>query len=203
MRATARLIWATWAIGVLGASLGALWLSHHPTFAGETPRPVSSVTKSDRLVIRPLKGNLLIVKRNPAKADRRAAVEKPVPPEVETPVPAAAERPVPAAIEKPVVELRKPAAPKLIDVAIRDDGIWLNSFATRSMPLDDLACAELSEEIISRFRFPASAVQRLAEEDLMRQTRVCAVNGSLLVTCYGGDATVSLRRPHFGDGCGG
>ncbi len=91
------------------------------------------------------------------------------------------------------------AARKLVDVAVRDDGIWLNSFATRSMPLEAPACAELSEEIVSRL--PVSAVERLAEEDLIRQTRVCGVNGSLLVTCYGGSATVSLRPSQHGDGC--
>jgi hypothetical protein len=87
-------------------------------------------------------------------------------------------------------------------VAVRDDGIWLNSFATRSMPLDALACAVLSDEIVSQLDLPTSAVQRLAEEELMRQIRVCAVNGSLLLTCYGGAATVSLRRAQLGDGCG-
>jgi hypothetical protein len=94
---------------------------------------------------------------------------------------------------------RGTAARKLIDVAVRDDGVWLNSFATRAMPLDAPACAELSEEIVSRL--PVSAVERLADEDLMRQTRVCGVNGSLLVTCYGGSATVSLRPSQHGDGC--
>jgi hypothetical protein len=152
------------------ACLAALLLVGHPASAGETS------AKGDRLVVSPVKGDLLNLK--PARAD---------PANLST------------AKTGPVVLSRGIAAPKLIDVAVRDDGVWLNSFATRSMPLDAPACANLSEDIVSRL--PVSAVERLADEDLMRQTRVCGVNGSLLVTCYGGSATVSLRPSQPGDGC--
>ena len=163
---------------VLGACFAALWLVHQTALAGETPESESE-TKPEELAIGSTKGDLLTRKPDGAKQGR------------------------PAATDKPVFASRGPAARKLIDVAVRDDGLWLNSFATRSMPLDAFACAELSHDIVSRLALPARAVQRLAEEELMRQTRVCAVNGSLLVTCYGGAATVSLRRPQHGDGCGG
>jgi hypothetical protein len=165
----------------LGAfCLAALWLAGHPASAGETS------AKGDRLVVSSGKGDLLDPKPAsavPASADPAS-------------LSAAA---VSAAKPEPVVLSRGTAARKLIDVAVRDDGVWLNSFATRSMPLDASGCAELSEEIVSRL--PVSAVERLAAEDLMRQTRVCGVNGSLLVTCYGGSATVSLRPSQRGDGC--
>ena len=154
----------------LGACLAALWLVGQPV-AAET----ALAAKSDRLVLQPTKSDLL---------DRR---------------PGRAEPAGPAALDDSAFASRGSAARKLIDVAVRDGEIWINSFATRSMPLDAPACAELSEEIVSRL--PVSAVERLADEDLMRQTRVCGLNGSLLVTCYGGSATVSLRPTRIGDGC--
>ena len=154
----------------MSACLAAVLLVGHPASAGETS------AKGDRLVVSPGKGDLLNLK--PANA---------VPASLATVKPG------------PVVLSRGTAAPKLIDVAVRDDGVWLNSFATRSMPLDAPACADLGEDIVSRL--PVSVVERLAEEDLMRQTRVCGLNGSLLVTCYGGSATVSLRPSQPGDGC--
>jgi hypothetical protein len=162
------------AVRLLTAFLAAAWLLQHAATADETS--VHSAAKSDMLVINPKKGQPQN-QQGPTGSGSAAATDAPVP------------------------ELRGPAARRLIDVAIRDKGIWLNSFETRTMPLNAIGCAELSEEILLRFSLPASAVHRLAEEELMRQTRVCAVNGSLLVTCYGGAATVSLRRPHLGDGC--
>jgi hypothetical protein len=159
------------AVRLLTAFLAAAWLLQHAATAEETSESVQSAGKSDMLIINPN------YQQGPRGRGSAAATDAPVP------------------------ELRGPAARRLIDVAIRDEGIWLNSFETRTMPLNAIACADLSEEILLRFSLPASAVHRLAEEELMRQTRVCAVNGSLLVTCYGGAATVSLRRPHLGDGC--
>jgi hypothetical protein len=150
--------------------LAAVLLVGHPAIAGETSG------KGDRLVVAPGKSDLLNLA--PPRAD---------PASLSTSKPG------------PVVLSRGTAARRLIDVAMRDDGVWLNSFATRSMPLDAPDCAALGEEIVSRL--PVSAVERLADEDLMRQTRVCGVNGSLLVTCYGGSATVSLRPSQHGDGC--
>ena len=156
----------------LGACFAALWLVSQPV-AAET----AHAAKTDRLVLQPTKSDLL---------DHR---------------PGRAEPAGPAVLDDSAFASRGSAARKLIDVAVRDGEIWINSFATRSMPLDALDCAVLSDEIVERLPLPASAVQRLAEEELMRQTRVCAANGNLLVTCYGGAATVSLRRPQHGDGC--
>jgi hypothetical protein len=175
----------------LGAfCLAVLWLVGHPASAGETS------AKGDRLVVSSGKGDLLDPK--PASAAPASAVPASAVPASADPASLSAAAGS-AAKPEPVVLSRGTAARKLIDVAVRDDGLWLNSFATRSMPLDAPGCAALSEEIVSRL--PVSAVERLAEEDLMRQTRVCGVNGSLLVTCYGGSATVSLRPSQRGDGC--
>lgn len=168
------------AAACFSACVAALMLVGHPTNAGENP------AKGDRLVIAAGKGDLL--DPNLANAD---------PASFSTATTATAGSA--AAKARPIFRTRGTAAPKLVDVAVRDDGVWLNSFATRSMPLDAPSCAELSEEIVSSL--PVSAVERLADEDLMRQTRVCGVNGSLLVTCYGGSATVSLRPLQHGDGC--
>jgi len=165
---------AAWTLsGFAGFCLLAL-----PGFASEAPG-LAPASKSDKLAVMSAKGDLLYPK----------------------PEPAAPQPPVKAAM--PAIPVRGALATKLIDVAVRDDGLWLNSFVTRSMPLDADACAEIGEAIVAGFALPASAVERLAEEELMRQTRVCGVNGSMLITCYGGDATVSLRRPQHGDGCGG
>jgi hypothetical protein len=164
------------AVRGLVSGFAALWLVCQPVLADAAREPAA---KSDKLVVTPSKGDLLNRKPDRAKPGHPAA--KPTPP----------------------LAPRGTRARELIDVAVRGDGLWLNSFATRTMPLDALACAELSNAIVSRLALPTEAVQRLAEEDLMRQTRVCAVNGSLLVTCYGGAATVSLRPSQHGDGCGG
>ena len=142
------------------------------------PAPASETqaAKADKLVVTTAKGDLM------------------------TPKP---DRPQPAAASQKDFALGGAAARRLVDVAVRADGMWLNSFATRSMPLEALDCAVLSDEIVSNLGLPGGAVERLAEEELMRQVRICGVNGSLLVTCYGGAATVSLRRPQPADGCGG
>jgi hypothetical protein len=160
--------------------LAALLLIGHPAIAGES-------AKGDRLAVAPGKSDLLDPKPGGAEPASRSTATT------------AAATTATAVKAGPVVLSRGTAARRLIDVAVRDDGVWLNSFATRSMPLDAPACADLSEDIVSRL--PVSAVERLADEDLMRQTRVCGVNGSLLVTCYGGTATVSLRPSQHGDGC--
>lgn len=160
------------------SGLAGLLLLAQPAFPSEAAG-LAPAAKSDRLAVMRAKGDLLY--------------PKPEPPAPETPVRAA----------KPAIAFSGSLATKLIDVAVRDDGLWLNSFATKSMPLDAVACAEIGEAIVAGLALPASAVERLAEEDLMRQTRVCGVNGSMLITCYGGDATVSLRPPRQGDGCGG
>ena len=174
MRAMRPIGAAVWAL----SGLAGLCLHAQPAPASEAPELAPSA-KSDKLAVMPAKGDLLYPK----------------------PEPAAPARPVVAA--RPAVPIRGALATRLIDVAVRDDGLWLNSFATKSMPLDADACAEIGEQIVSGLALPASAVERLAEEELMRQTRVCGVNGSMLITCYGGDATVSLRPPRHGDGCGG
>lgn len=93
--------------------------------------------------------------------------------------------------------------PRLIDVAVSDGQVRLNSYRTTTMPLDDAACAELGDDLVDRFGLSPGAVQRLADTDLMRQTRFCAANGSVLITCYNATATVSLRQPSPNDGCGG
>ena len=165
-----------WAVGALSACLAAFWLAGQAT-AAEAAQP-AYVAKSDRLNLNVPKGDLL--NRKPERAGPGR----------------------PAAAGEPDVTSRGTAARRLIDVAVRDDGVWINSFATRSMPLEGPDCAALSDDIVHRLALPAGAVERLAEEELMRQTRVCALNGSLLVTCYGGAATVSLRHPQHGDGCG-
>lgn len=158
------------------ACCAAFWLAGSMALAGNAPE-AAKARKSDKLAVTAEKGDLLI--RKPDRA---------------VPVPSGA---VP---ERGFAAGKSPAR-KLIDVAVREDGLWLNSFATRSMPLEAQACAEISEEIVSRLALPVGAVERLADEELMQQTRLCAVNGSLLVTCYGGTATVSLRHPALGDGC--
>jgi hypothetical protein len=173
MRASRPIGAAAWGL----SGLAGLLLLAQPAFASEAPG-LAPAAKSDRLAIMP-KSDLLY--------------PKPDPPAPTPPVRAAT----------PAIPIRGALATKLIDVAVRDDGLWLNSFATKSMPADADACAEIGEAIVASLALPASAVERLAEEELMRQTRVCGVNGSMLITCYGGDATVSLRRPQHGDGCGG
>ena len=162
------------------ACCAALWLAGSLALAGNAP-DAAKARKSDRLAVTAEKGDLLI-----RKPDRAVPVPVPVPSGAVT--------------ERGFAGGKAPAR-KLIDVSVREDGLWLNSFATRSMPLDAQACAEISEEIVSRLALPVGAVERLADEELMQQTRLCAVNGSLLVTCYGGTATVSLRHPALGDGC--
>jgi hypothetical protein len=90
---------------------------------------------------------------------------------------------------------------RLIDVAVKDDVVTLNSFGTSSMPLDGLACAQMAEDVVWDHSFPDPAVHILANDDLMHQVRICAANGHILITCYQNTATISLRRPTPRDGC--
>lgn len=150
----------------------------HPALADQVTGRAGTA-KSDKLVVMPPKGDLLNRGQTLADPGRAAAAI------MTGSGPASAPRGAPAR--------------NMVDVALRDGGLWLNAFQTRSMPLAAPACAALGDDIVAHL--PAGTVERLAEEELMRQTRVCAVNGSLLVTCYGGAATVSLRPARHGDGC--
>lgn len=178
------------AIRGLATCLAALWLVHQAA-AGEAIEAVAAA-KSDKLAVAPAKADLLNREPEPGGPDAAGAGR-----------PETVPQPITAPAAEPAFMAGGTAARRLVDVALRDDGLWLNSFETRSMPLEALECAVLSDEIIERLSLPGGAVHHLAREELMRQTRLCAVNGSVLLTCYGGSATISLRRPGRGDGCGG
>lgn len=94
-------------------------------------------------------------------------------------------------------------ARRLVDIQLDGDRVLLNSFGTRTMPFDDTQCAGLGWQIVAQLSVPADAIHPLASDDLMHQMRVCAANGSVLITCYNGTATISLREPRPKDGCGG
>jgi hypothetical protein len=92
---------------------------------------------------------------------------------------------------------------RMVDLSVQDGAVLLNSFGTKSMPLDDLACAEMAEDIVWHQSLPNEAVHLLANNELMHQVRICAANGHVLITCYQNTATVSLRRPAPRNGCEG
>lgn len=99
--------------------------------------------------------------------------------------------------------LRGRVARRLVDIELDQGRVLLNSYGTRTMPFDSSECAGLGWQIVAQLSVPADAVHSLASDDLMHQMRVCAANGSILITCYNDTATISVREPRPKDGCGG
>ena len=67
------------------------------------------------------------------------------------------------------------------------------------MPHDE--CRKFPRFITADYDLPRRAIDTLADNLLIVQKRICAKNGSVVVTCYLNEATISLRRAKPDDGC--
>ena len=87
---------------------------------------------------------------------------------------------------------------------IRDPGtgeLMINSFDTMAFPANSNSCRQLGESILQDVKAPRTALQVLAESRLISVLRICANNGSVVLSCRNGNATISPRRLRPDDGC--
>lgn len=109
--------------------------------------------------------------------------------------------------EKPRKQSRKTAKTKAktsrpIDIALKKGKLVLNRFHTLKFDMAHNECRTFPSLITSDYKLPSGAIDTLADNLTIIQKRICATNGSIMVTCYQNLATVSLRRARPDDGCG-
>jgi len=79
--------------------------------------------------------------------------------------------------------------------------LTINSFDTMSFPVDSASCRQLGESILKDVKAPRTALRVLAENRLISVLRICANNGSVVLSCRNGMVTISPRRLRPDDGC--
>ena len=97
---------------------------------------------------------------------------------------------------------RKPANRRRpIDIALKNGKLVLNRFHTLKLDMVHNECREFPNILIADYKLPPKTIERLADNLTIVQKRICATNGSIMVTCYQSQATISLRRARPDDGC--
>lgn len=81
--------------------------------------------------------------------------------------------------------------------------VEIGSFTTVSLSGADNGCLETAYGLLEDAGAPRSRLQVLAESAAITVARVCASNGSLVVTCRMGQVTISPRRPKPNEACSG
>lgn len=108
------------------------------------------------------------------------------------------DKPEPAVRKTP----SKPAgARRAINIAYKNGKLRINRFHTVKFDLPHRECRKFPRIIMTDYKLPRKALYTLADNLAIIQKRLCAANGSIMVTCYQGQATVSMRRSRPDDGC--
>lgn len=182
------------------------------TTESTVPKTIYLTPKSDRLL--------------PSKSDRFDAVPAPVAPEPElTDLPMAEPQEAETPVEDAAVpEITIPFDPHVvapsqagdavprskppikvrgrpIDIALRKGRLFLNRFHTFAVQMPHGECRKFPEFITADYNLPRRAIDTLSDNMMIIQKRICAANGSVVVTCYLNEATISLRRARPDDGC--
>lgn len=79
--------------------------------------------------------------------------------------------------------------------------IKIDAFKTVSFAAKLSSCRQFGQMILQDVKAPANALQVLAEDRLISVLRICADNGSVVLSCRNGIATISPRKVRPGDGC--
>lgn len=79
--------------------------------------------------------------------------------------------------------------------------VEIGSFTTVSLPDSSGACLETAYGLLEDAGAPRDKLQVLAENSAITVARICAANGSLVVTCRMEQITISPRRSRPNDTC--
>ena len=124
---------------------------------------------------------------------------------------------------KPIIEVVSVEAPAQVDPALRPGSNanaafqrpfadWLQAgpaagsmeitdFKTRKLNMSRSACRARHGQIAAAFGLSGSAARIMADKAVLFQSRLCAENGEVVITCFGGSATVSPRQARSGSQC--
>jgi len=75
------------------------------------------------------------------------------------------------------------------------------SFETMREPVGRKACRARHDQIVQAFELDQSKARVLADQVVMFQSRICAANGEIIITCQGSDAVISPRQARPGSAC--
>ena len=102
--------------------------------------------------------------------------------------------------EDPAAQLTK--SPVLRKSKTRGE-IEIGSFTTVSLPGSSAECLDTAYGLLEDAGASRDKLKVLADSDAITVARICAVNGSLVVTCRMDQITISPRRPRPNEACTG
>ena len=77
----------------------------------------------------------------------------------------------------------------------------ITGFETMRQPVGRKACRARHDQIVQAFEVDQSRARVLADAVVMFQSRICAANGEIIITCQGSDAVISPRQARPGSAC--
>ena len=79
--------------------------------------------------------------------------------------------------------------------------LQITDFGTRRDPIGRKACREQHDNIVKAFHVTPAHTRIMADQPVMFQSRICAANGEVVITCHGSEAVISPRRARPGSSC--
>ena len=77
----------------------------------------------------------------------------------------------------------------------------ITGFDTRRDLTGKKACRDQHDTIVKAFHVSPASTRIMADQPVMFQSRICAANGEIVITCHGSEAVVSPRRARPGSSC--
>ncbi len=77
----------------------------------------------------------------------------------------------------------------------------IGNFQTRAFPGDSETCDEIGQAMSKDAGGTANALQTLADSGAIKVLRICAANGSVIISCRAGHVTISPRQARPDDKC--
>lgn len=79
--------------------------------------------------------------------------------------------------------------------------VQITGFGTRRDPIGRKACREQHDTIVKAFHVTPARTRIMADQPVMFQSRICAANGEVIITCHGSESVISPRRSRPGSSC--
>jgi len=79
--------------------------------------------------------------------------------------------------------------------------VQITGFGTRRDPIGRKACREQHDTIVKAFHVTPARTRIMADQPVMFQSRICAANGEVVITCHGSESVISPRRSRPGSSC--
>jgi hypothetical protein len=96
---------------------------------------------------------------------------------------------------------------KLVKPSLYYDAVtkqrMIGNFETRAFPGDSATCSEIGHSMAKDGSDGHNALQTLADTGAITVIRICAANGSVIISCRAGQVTVSPRAARPDDKCDG